>query len=396
VVVTATPVPTPEPQVLFQDSFEDEDSGWSLGETSDEAIFYDNGQLHFLAKTPGRIVWSSHPELEAMDDFNLEVDVTQVSGSDDNQFGVIFQYQDIDNWCAFLISGDGYFKLRRRYQGEDFDFTQWTPVASIRQGRRTNHLQLEVRRSRISVFINNELIAIVPNSTFQRGGISLSAGAPNEPDVHVAFDNLRVKTVIIPTPTPTPTRTPAPTPTRTPAPTPTFTARLPIPRVINEILDSVESEGLSEPLVGDYSELIEEFENYLSEDPENLWVQLNLAHMYHQSLQYRKAFVLYLIASEQAPGLADPLIGLGRLYYDLAIIDMVSRGLTSFSDSGLLVFHPDERAKEVLRLAKEQLLAAKRLPRLELVDEDGAKVYVSPPGTEDQFLEMIEQHLGEH
>lgn len=212
------------------------------------------------------------------------------------------------------------------------------------------------------------------------------------------------------TPTPTPIRTPTriptstpkrkatPTPKRKSVPTPTLTSRLSVPRVINEILDSVDATfgGESDLLSEAYGEMREELEEYLSEDPENLWVRLNLAYVYQTSFQYREALEHYLKASEQVPILADPLIGLGRLYYDLAIIDMISRGLTSSSPSGLTVFHPDERAKEVLRLAKEKLLASKKLPRLERADKSGAKVYISPPGTEDEFLMMIEQHLREH
>jgi len=164
--------------------------------------------------------------------------------------------------------------------------------------------------------------------------------------------------------------------------------------IIYEIADTFDARFEGES--GDldlYGDLITMFEDMLSEDPTNLMGRLNLAYAYKSSFQYRKALDHYVVASEQAPDLADPYIGLGRIYYDLALFDMIDRGLTSTNADGLTVFHPDERTKKILRLAQETLLTSKQLTRIVQEDESGNKTYISPPGTEDQFLEMIEHHL---
>jgi len=197
VFITTTPeppTPMPELQVFFQDDFEDEDLDWNLRETEHTARFYEDGQYHILIKTSNRLSWSGHPELEVIDDFILEVDVTQVSGLDDNEFGVMFRYQDADNWYAFLISGDGYFKLREQVKDENSSITRWTQVTAIKQGQSTNHLRLVAIGPQISAFVNGELLAIIPDHTFRRGDINLVVGTFDEPDVHIAFDNLKVTT----------------------------------------------------------------------------------------------------------------------------------------------------------------------------------------------------------
>lgn len=198
VVVTSTPeptTPTPEPRVLFQDDFEEEDPGWDIGETEKVGRFFEGGQYHILIKIDRLRGWSDHPDLEVIDDFDLEVDVTQVSGPDNNQFGIIFRYKDIDNWYAFMIAGDGYFKFEGRDEGESFTIIKWTKAAAIKQGESTNHLRLIANGQIFSLFVNGELLAIVPDNTFRRGDIKLVVGSFSEPDVHIAFDNLTITTI---------------------------------------------------------------------------------------------------------------------------------------------------------------------------------------------------------
>jgi len=142
-----------------------------------------------------------------------------------------------------------------------------------------------------------------------------------------------------------------------------------------------------------YGDLFSIFEDQLSQHPTDLMARLNLAYMYQRSYQYHQALDHYIIAAGQAPDMADPLIGLGRIYYDVAIFDMLDRGLTKSDSNGLTVFYPDEQTKKILQLAKEILLTSKQLERIVQTDENGNQTYISEPGTEDQFLEMIEHHL---
>ena len=97
--------------------------------------------------------------------------------------------------CVFMIAGDGYFKLQGKDEGEVFNIIKWTKAAAIRQGESTNHLRLIANGQVISLFVNDELLAIVPDNTFRRGDIKLVVGSFSDPGVHIAFDNLKVTTV---------------------------------------------------------------------------------------------------------------------------------------------------------------------------------------------------------
>ena len=152
-----------------------------------------------------------------------------------------------------------------------------------------------------------------------------------------------------------------------------------VPPLIYEIIDSVEAEQPS-PL---YSGSINRLEKLLSEDPTNIQVRLSLASSYEKSFVFSKALDHYLKAAEQAPDKADPFIGLGRLYYALAILDMSNRNLTSTSTTGLVIFHPDDKTKEVLLSAKEMFLISKEKEPLGFFS----------PDTADEFLVMIGSKL---
>lgn len=194
-VVTATPeppTPSPVPRMIFQDDFEDPGSGWVLESSDALAGFFEEGSLHLHVKSPMLLAWIQNPELQSLDDFDLEVDATQVSGPDNNEYGVMFRYQNPDNFYAFLVTGAGSFGVTAKINGEYYSVLNFTLTPSVQPGTSTNRLRLVADGPQITVYANGELLAIVPDNTFRRGDIFLAAGAFEQGDVHVAFDNLKV------------------------------------------------------------------------------------------------------------------------------------------------------------------------------------------------------------
>ncbi|MCZ7399244.1 MAG: hypothetical protein O8C62_06110 [Candidatus Methanoperedens sp.] len=169
-----------------------------------------------------------------------------------------------------------------------------------------------------------------------------------------------------------------------------------VPQDIYEIIDSIEPKTNVKlpPLFGELEQIIINDEQRLADDPTDLWTRLDLAFVYQKTFQYRKALGHYIKATQQAPDKADPFIGLGMLYYDLAMTDYYSRNLKNSSPiTGLIEYHPDEKTKKILKLAKEMLLISKEKERLIRSDENGANLFSFPPVTADEFLDMINSKL---
>ncbi|HET7143153.1 MAG TPA: hypothetical protein VFI68_03955, partial [Anaerolineales bacterium] len=92
-IATSTPVPTfaplptntlipviPSESVFFEDS--EFTNSCSTESTSDVERFVENGQFHMLVKTPKYLGWTECTKVE-FSDLILEVDATQVAGSND-------------------------------------------------------------------------------------------------------------------------------------------------------------------------------------------------------------------------------------------------------------------------------------------------------------------------
>jgi hypothetical protein len=195
VVVTTTPeppTPTPVPRIIFEDDFESPDPGWELGTDESSERFIDEGGLHVRVNAAMTMSWATNRELQSLDDFDLEVDASQVSGPDDNEYGILFRFQDAQNYYLFAISGNGHFDLFCLVDGQPYNVVNWTEVPSVEQGQSTNHLRLFADGATISMYANGELLATVPDNTFRRGDIGLMAGSFEEGGVEIAFDNLKV------------------------------------------------------------------------------------------------------------------------------------------------------------------------------------------------------------
>ncbi len=64
--------------------------------------------------------------------------------------------------------------------------------SSIKRAGSTNHLSLEVVGQQISMYANDELLAMVPDTAFARGDIQLFAWSQEESPIEILFDNLKV------------------------------------------------------------------------------------------------------------------------------------------------------------------------------------------------------------
>jgi len=171
-------------------------------------------------------------------------------------------------------------------------------------------------------------------------------------------------------------------------------------KYVNEIIDSLRSifqkKGELGELRKSYDSLFSIYRKKIEKNPTDIWSRLSFAYSLQKQFRFDKALFHYLTASIQSPETADPLIGLGRLFYTLAVLDMSKRKLTSQTESGFIRYHPDEKIKDILIAAKNLLLSAKRKKRLFRNGPKNIKIYIISPGTEDEFLEMIDHKLIEY
>ncbi len=183
----------PAPEILFQDDFSDSSSGWDQVENTDGITNYENGYYRILVNATDTDVWAN-PGLN-FTNVIIEVEATKAGGPDDNDFGVICRYQDIENFYMFIISSDGYYGVGKVKNGELslVGAKQLQPHAAIRQGATTNQLRADCVGSRLTLRVNDVTLADVVDEEFTAGDVGLIAGTYSEPGTDIHFDNFVVR-----------------------------------------------------------------------------------------------------------------------------------------------------------------------------------------------------------
>jgi hypothetical protein len=199
------------------DEFSSDDSSWETFYDGETSIFYRNRRLNFAIDVEDTIIWTAGDHSPRS--FYLELDTIHRDGSLDNQLGIVFRYQDRDNFYLFSISSDGYYSLFAQIEDEWGDIVKWNVSDVIETGDGSrNTLGLLVEGNTYTLLINDYLIATVTDDALTEGAIGMAAGSFSEAPVEVAFDNYRLWVL---EETPQPTR-PIRLPTR-PAATPAAT-----------------------------------------------------------------------------------------------------------------------------------------------------------------------------
>jgi hypothetical protein len=184
-------LPTANPgEVLYQEEFEDNTSGWDRIANENGVMDYDGGGYRFLVSNPGYNLWTT-PE-KNFGDVRVEADVFRLTGPAENRMGLICRYQNGD-YYFFIISNDGYYAVGKYIGGQTLLLgqTEMQPSEFIQQDA-VNHLRADCIGDTLTLYVNYNQVASVQDSDFANGDVGLLAGAFSEPGVDVLFDHFVV------------------------------------------------------------------------------------------------------------------------------------------------------------------------------------------------------------
>jgi len=184
--------------VLYKDDFAKSDSGWSVEETDNTAKYYKDGKYWVQIKNPGYTGWGVAGDYFS-DGAVIDVDVTQTDGPTDNDYGVICQFQDDDNFYYLAIGSDGTAGVMKESGGGGLKVIsgdgKMRAAAAIKKGKGvTNHLQAICAPGKLTLNVNGTQVVEVQDSDFKDGDVGLAASAykSGSAGVTVSFDNFVV------------------------------------------------------------------------------------------------------------------------------------------------------------------------------------------------------------
>lgn len=132
------------------------------------------------------------------DDISMQMRVLlEDSSSPASGYGLIFRYQDEDNYNVFAVDGLGRFSLWVRENGRWRELREteqnWTENPAVQSlGAGMNLLSLEVSGNEIRAFVNGVWVANVMDDTFKDGGIGIYLASPPGGQTSILVDMYQV------------------------------------------------------------------------------------------------------------------------------------------------------------------------------------------------------------
>jgi serine/threonine protein kinase len=110
--------------------------------------------------------------------------ILEDTSSDNAGYGLVFRYQDSDNYNVFAVDGKGRFSIWVRLNGTWRELRglpnneQWTADERINPKGELNRLTLDIFENRLVGYVNGKVVTNVRDDSFSTGAIGLYLAAP--------------------------------------------------------------------------------------------------------------------------------------------------------------------------------------------------------------------------
>jgi hypothetical protein len=161
--------------ILYEDTFGNPSTGWLEVSGDRYETGYTNGEYYISLKKPDSYAITVKSDPGSLRDFSLETDARLASGTSDTSYGLVFRCQDMDNYYCFVISGDGYYSIKKRVKGGWINLQKKTISDIIKQGNVSNKIKVTCKGSRIDAYINDSFLTTVIDDSYTSGYIGVIA-----------------------------------------------------------------------------------------------------------------------------------------------------------------------------------------------------------------------------
>lgn len=127
-------------------------------------------------------------------DVRVESDMSKISGSPDDGWGLFCRFTDKDHFYAFTIFSDG------RYSIDKVRGDQWLPLGApepvfsneLQQGGAINHLRIDCNDDVLTLEANGQLVGAARDSEYKTGQVGMFASVFEGMGIDVLFDYLAI------------------------------------------------------------------------------------------------------------------------------------------------------------------------------------------------------------
>jgi hypothetical protein len=211
--ITETPPPTPTPTPDFRQSFGpllystefDTGQGWQLGRDVFGVTSLDDGQLSVVVNQP-RAVRTLVSPIDPVADFYAEVSLHTALCQSDDEFGLIFRVNPLNEQYRFTITCDGGLRLRRILVGSSRAMVPFEAAneAVMPHAPADNTLGILARGADFELFVNGVSVTRAHDVALPAGKLGLVVSSGKSGQTTITFDSLSVWSLRAPAPSPSP------------------------------------------------------------------------------------------------------------------------------------------------------------------------------------------------
>jgi serine/threonine protein kinase len=189
---TTPPTPTPRPRgaPVYQEDFTTAGQEWEISTGEDADYRVEGGVYTIEVKRGNWIAWNTIG-LD-FDDFEIEFEVTLVEGDSYNDAGLLFRFQDRDNYYELDINGEKSLAVGKEIDGEWHQILDWTEALVIQGFGSVNRVRLVAQGNQFEVWVNDQEVARFSDDTYSSGGIAPVVTAYDDPPARATYDNIRI------------------------------------------------------------------------------------------------------------------------------------------------------------------------------------------------------------
>ena len=164
------------PWISVLESFEEVSGDWT--ETQQSNFNLTQGDSKFVIEIFKEYftAWSLYDDL-VLDDATILTSAVRASEGQ-GAYGIVFRYQDVNNFYYFWLDDDGYFEIGKRVDGEFVPLEGPTYSEAIIKTGENNKLALIVAGAIFHAYINFEEVATVIDEEFDAGQLGMLASTP--------------------------------------------------------------------------------------------------------------------------------------------------------------------------------------------------------------------------
>ena len=179
--------------LLFSDDFSDTSKKWDQVTDGSRTTDYYSDAYRIVVNDAYSYAWAN-PQDEIFTDTENEVDATKNAGPDDNGFGVICRYTDVDKFYYGFLSNDGYYAIMKMTPGGESPIGRDNMLESseILQGSATNHIRFDCVGSTLTLYVNGHQLDQQTDAEYITGNVGLIAGTFSTAGADILFDNFSV------------------------------------------------------------------------------------------------------------------------------------------------------------------------------------------------------------